>query len=117
MIDADLHEVPVDVDYSDQLEEPVDQPNGVPTDGAFTDWKLNGRRQQLGFTEENKDVAWKDVKPSLLIWCITKMKAGDRQVKASKEILTRMTLRQWVQPVHDLDEEQTEELCKTIIKS
>jgi hypothetical protein len=123
MRDADLHEVPVDVDYSDQLEEPVDQPNGVPTDGAFTDWQLNGRRQPMGFTKDNKDKAWKDIEPSLLIWCITKIDLKlypdntEHQIKASKEILTRMTLRQWVQPVHDLDEDQIEGLCKTIIKS
>jgi hypothetical protein len=110
----------VDQDPEDEPNEPV-VVNGK--NGAYADWKINGRRQPIGFTQENSDKAWKDIEPSLLIWIITKMdvdkypKNAERQKMASKEIITRISLKQWDQPAGDMDLKGTEGLAMTIIQS
>ena len=122
MVNGDYHEV-VDQDPPDpEQPEPVvvKEKNG---NGEYEDWKLNGRRQPIGFTQENRDKAWKDIEPSLLIWIITKMdtekypKNAERQLMGAKEIITRVTAKQWTQPAGDMDQSHTEELAMQIIQS
>jgi len=116
---GDYREIPFDEDEKDEQ-------NGAPPNGDngdYQDWKLNGRRQPIGFTDENRDKAWKDIEPNLLMWILTKMdvekypKNAERQLMASKEIITRITANQWVQPAGDMDQDATETMAMLIIQS
>ena len=121
MAEGDYREV-VDQDPPDPVV--VNEKNGANGDnGEYQDWKLNGRRQPIGFTQENSDKAWKDIEPSLLIWILTKMDTekypnnAKRQLMGAKEIITRVTAKQWTQPAGDMDQDATEELAMRIIQA
>ena len=123
MAEGEYREV-VDPDPFDDVD--TDEQNGAPPNGdsgEYQDWKLNGRRQAIGFTQENSEKAWKDIEPSLLIWILTKMdtekypRNAERQTMGAKEIITRITAKQWVQPAGDMDQKATETLAMQIIQS
>ncbi|MBL4896315.1 MAG: hypothetical protein JKY75_05525 [Erythrobacter sp.] len=122
--EADMNDTVDDLQYSTDPEFAI----GDQVSNGFQDWKLNGRRQEIGYTNDNKHTAWKDIGADLLIWTISKMStkredgseikiAKERQERASKEILTRMHEKSW-SFVHDkLTLEQVQGLAMTIIQA